>query len=128
MEFINKGLKFVLEDFEKNCSDTDWVMGLNQANPSHCASCVVIGKSFAKRFPDNICFCPLYKVCGADNELWKFARDIKRAYLNQSEIVIAHNHTSDLTAQTAWGEGRRAADKELFKQRQVTGLLWGKKT
>lgn len=128
VEFLGKGLEYVMNDFETNCADTDWVMALNQEDPGHCASFVVIGKKFAERFTGRMCFYPYYKVAAGDNELWAFARSINRAYLNAEEVTIAHRHESDLTEQTGWGEGRRRMnDREIFKRRQLAGLLWGKK-
>jgi len=38
VEFVGKGLKYVIEDFETHCGNTDWVMALNQKDPGHCAS------------------------------------------------------------------------------------------
>jgi len=124
-EFTGKGLEYVMDDFETHCTDTDWVMALNQINPGHCASFVAIGKKFTDRFTGRVCFYPYYKVAAGDNELWAFARSVERAYINTDEIVIAHNHTQDQTDK----EGKSLflqQDRELFKRRGNAGLLWGK--
>jgi glycosyltransferase involved in cell wall biosynthesis len=124
-EFLGKGVEYVMNDFETHCADTDWVMALNQKDSGHCASFVVIGKKFAERFTSRMCFYPYYKVVAGDNELWAFARSVERAYLNTDEVVIAHNHTQDLTDK----EGKSLfanQDRELFKRRVNAGMLWGK--
>lgn len=125
IEFIGNGLYSVVTDFEGNCSDTDWVMSVNQENPVHRSGMVVIGRAFADRFPMRMCYYPKYNVCAGDNELWQYASSIKRTYWHKEEIVISHRHESDQTDKEA-KTLHLTADRALYYERQAQGLVWGK--
>ncbi len=130
--FLDDTLKVILDEFPNRFPDYDGVMGLRQINlPDDQAvegAFGVIGKTYAKRFPDKKVFCPDYHRFYGDFELWQFAKSLNKFHFCR-EAGIEHLHPAfGGTEDETHKEVRKFLpnDKQTFRMRQAKGLLWGK--
>ena len=122
--FINGGIKHAIEEFEKHCSSTDYIMTLTQ-HTRQIDNAFIIGKEFSRKFEKIGFFYPEYKAHAADTEMSELAVKLGKHYMPE-EIIWVHNkeeHTDETYRISV--PVHRNNDVRMWEERRKKGLLWG---
>lgn len=112
--------------------DFDGVVGFKIENATDGQPCRaafgMVGKEFARRFPDSQVFCPEYWCFYLDKELEEFASSVSRFYFAEN-AKLRHAHPSFTLEEPdqCHVHHRRNAGKDVAtrKARMQNNLLWG---
>jgi len=122
--------------FKEKFPDTDGLIGICQKNiprdkEGYSASAMgLIGRRFARRYPDMKCFCPDYSSFHADAELQLYARKLNKFHYAEN-ARLTHYHPAyfsemkdDAHEYVRIPEVVKK-DRETWNIRRKKGLLWG---
>lgn len=125
-----------VEAMKINFPDYDGVVGIQQECPGSSDykykpfGQVLIGRKFIERYKDvnyQVC-CHFYNHLHQDEEMWIFATSLNKFALGQGRLKHYHpgfiKTEMDETHPIVRGKVMRE-DREMFRQRQERGLVWG---